>query len=510
MTTSSPASPVAAPPLLIRAVSLPRLSRMDVVRRVSKASASFTHHLAPTAARVARHRPVAERDVAAGLRKAFDELGGTFTKLGQLIGSAPSLVGEEVAAEFRGCLDAGAPVPFDQVRQAVEDDLGLPLGLLFRRFEEQPLAAASLAVVHEAELPDGQRVAVKVLRPGIEAAMATDLAVMLPLFRFLGREIAVGVIGELPGLVSGLAEQVAEEVDLRNEARSILWFDHLSSTMGLDRVTVPLPIASHSGRRVLTMEFIDGVPVDDVTRIAELGIDPAPLVQDTVKAWFAVAICTGAFHGDIHAGNLLVTPDNRLAVLDWGIVGRLDLPTQRFFRRVIEGALGDESAWPDVWQHAKAVYGDAFQRQLGLDDQQMVAVARAQIEPLFIRPFGEIRLTDLIISAESAGRHAAAADGSAGPPTGASPGGRGAGTGQGRVARTRQGVSLWRSERRRRREHLASGAIDSSFDRGMFLLSKQLVYFDRYGKLFLPDVPLMWDREAFRMLLGEPATPTQV
>jgi aarF domain-containing kinase len=347
-------------------------------------------------------------------------------------------------------------------------------------------------VVPRATLPDGTTVAVKVLRPGIEARMAVDLAVMRPLFAFIGREVAIGIAGELPSLISGLEEQLCEEVDLRNEARSVRWFEHLRVKMGLDRVRVPLPIEGYVTKRVLVMDFLDGVPVDHAEAIDALGVDPAPLVQECVKAWFATALCTGAFHGDVHAGNLLITPDGFLGVLDWGIVGRLDDETQHFFRRVVEGAMGDESAWGEVWEHAKAIYGPVIQDQSGMTDEQMAVLVRMQIEPIFSKPFGEIDLTGLLMTPEAGGPATTAATAPDRDP-----------------ATPMSTFEFWRSERRRRRALMASGVNETAFDRGMFLLGKQLVYFDRYGKLFLPDVPLLWDRDAFERLLAEPVVPAE-
>jgi hypothetical protein len=214
-------------------------------------------------------------------------------------------------------------------------------------------------------------------------------------------------------------------------------------------------------------------------------------VQDCVKAWFATAIFTGAFHGDIHAGNLMVTTSGELGVIDWGIVGRMDAGTQQFFRRVIEGALGDESAWSDVWEHVKDIYGPALQDRLGVDDSVMAQMVRMQIEPLFIRPFGEVNLVELLLTPDIG------VDEQKASATGATPA----------TATPPSTFELWRSERRRRREILDSGVNETSFDRGMFLLSKQLVYFDRYGKMFFPDVPVLWDTDAYERLLAEPKVP---
>jgi predicted unusual protein kinase regulating ubiquinone biosynthesis (AarF/ABC1/UbiB family) len=479
--------------LLVVASTLPRPRRADVVRRLTLAIRSASRHL-PAAARKAKQGGNRERLVAAALRQTFDDLGGTFTKFGQLVGSSPSLFGEEVAAEFRGCLDAGAPIPYPDVVASIEDDLGLPLDRLYATFEEKPVAAASLAAVHRATLADGTPVAVKVLRPGIEYQMATDLAVLRPLMHWVSRNVALGIAGELGGLIDGLAEQVAEEVDVRNEARSIIWFEHLRRALGAEQLVVPEPVGGWSGRRVLTMAYIEGVPIDDTAAIDQLGVEVGPLVQETVKAWFATALCTGAFHGDIHAGNLFITPDGRLAVLDWGIVGRLDRETQRFFRRMVEGVLGDDEAWHDVYAHLTAVYGDLAE-QMGVTDEQILTFIRLQITYVFEQPFGEVDLTAMLFNdPESA----------IGGDDGSVPGM------DERLAlqadRTpREWYQTWRNERQRRRDLLASDAYGSSFDRGLFLLGKQLVYFDRYGKLFLPDTPLLWDRDAFVRLLEAPS-----
>ncbi|MGH2683973.1 MAG: ABC1 kinase family protein [Actinomycetota bacterium] len=432
-----------------------------------------------------RFGPVAARRKAApvALREVFDDLGGTFTKFGQLIGSAPSIFGEEVSAVFRGCLDAGPPVPFRAVRVAVETELGRPLEQAYASFEEAPLAAASIAVVHRAVLHDGTPVAVKVLRPGIEHMVATDLDVMRPLFGWIGRNVAVGVAGTLPGLIDGLREQIVEELDLRREAASIQWFAGLLGDMDLPLVQVPDVYPELSGRTVLTMELLDGVPIDDATSLAEQGVDVRPAIEQVLKAWFATALCTGVFHGDIHAGNLLVDRHGRIAVLDWGIMGRMDDRTHRWFVRMIEGALGDETAWEEVAEHFEAVYGSDLIENLGMTREQGVAFVRSMIEPLFQLPFGQVDLRTMLLNGPGEGSAAAGAD---------------------RTLRAR--FQHWQSERRFQRTMAESGGAGSSFDRGTFLLSKQLVFLDRYGKLYLPDTPLLWDRQVFETLLANART----
>jgi predicted unusual protein kinase regulating ubiquinone biosynthesis (AarF/ABC1/UbiB family) len=348
---------------------------------------------------------------------------------------------------------------------------------LFSSFEAEPIAAASLAVVHRAVLPDGQPVAVKVLRPGIEKRIATDLALLRPVCRFVAREVAVGIAGTLNGLVAGLEAQLQEELDLRNEARASRWFAAVLEDVAATKVRVPLTIDELSGRRVLTMELVDGVAVDDEDAIVAMGVDPAPLLRDCLRTWFAATLATGTFHGDIHAGNLLVTRDAELVLVDWGIVGRLDESTSRFFRRLIDGALGDDSAWDDVAAHLVASYGAGVIDALGVDEAGFAEMVKSQIAPVLQLPFGQVDLRTMLI---------------------------GDGTTDGKRAGERtkvEAVRNWWAERARQKRLMGLEGYGGGFDQATFLLSKQLVYFDKYGKRYLPDTPLLDDPEAYRALL---------
>jgi hypothetical protein len=470
---------LAAP--VVRPVELPVPSRREVAARVGFGVRAASRHLL-----AARRRGRLDQPAVAGVvRRTFDDLGGTFVKFGQLVASAPSLFGDEVAAEFRGCLDGGPAVPFAAVAEVIERDLGAPVSSLYASIDPVPVAAASLAVVHRATLPDGTPVAVKILRPGIEQRVAADLAVLEPVCGFLARQVAVGVAGTLEGLVAGVRDQLREELDLRNEADAARWFDAVLESIDAREVCVPDPAPSHSGRRVLTMTLLDGVPIDDEAAIVALGVDVVPLVQACLRTWFVATLASGAFHGDIHAGNVLVRAEGTIALLDWGIVGRLDATMARFFRRVLEGSLGDETAWPEIATHIEASYGSGIRTMLpSTDDATFVAFVRSQIEPMLVTPFGQVDLRTMLIGDSGVD-------------------GKRAG------ARTRrEAVRNWWEERRRQRILMASEGYGGDFDRAQFLLAKQLVYFERYGKQYLPDVPLLDDPAAFRALLARTAPAT--
>ena len=466
--------------LVIEPTLLPVPTRTDVARRIARATSSAARHL--VAAR--RRGKLDELAVAGVIRRTFDDLGGTFLKFGQLIASSPSLFGEQVAHEFRGCLDAGPPVPFDDVRRVVEHDLRRPLDQVYASFDREPIAAASLAVVHRATLADGTPVAVKVLRPEVAHRIATDLAVLRPLCTFVARQVAVGIAGTLAGLVQGLETQVAEELDLTNEARSLRWFADALQRIGANRLVVPTVYDEFTARRVLTMQLLDGVAADDAPAIAALGVDPTPLLLECIRVWFATTLCTGAFHGDVHAGNILIRADGTMALLDWGIVGRLDETTSLFFRRMIEGALGDAEAWTDVATHVRSQYGDGMLDALGVGEEQFTDFVRAQVEPLFHVPFAELDLRTMLI-------------------------GDGAADGKRAGQRTRrEAVQNWWAERKRQQALMDTEGYGGGFDQATFLLSKQLVYFERYGKLFLPDTKLLDDPAVFRALLDAPVLAT--
>jgi predicted unusual protein kinase regulating ubiquinone biosynthesis (AarF/ABC1/UbiB family) len=462
--------------LVIEPIDLPHVSSQWARRRRLQVAGAIGRHIVPTV------RTRRRMDVARSVRRTFDQLGATFTKFGQLVGSAGSLFGEDVAAEFRACLDQGPPVPYPNVRVAVEAELDRPLHEVFATFDERPIAAASIAVVHRATLLDGQQVAVKILRPHIEDIIATDMAVMAPIADFLGRQVAVGIAGVLPGLIDGLTQQLREELDLRNEARALDWFRGVVATMDLPRMRVPEPVHAASGRRVLTMEYLDGVPVDDAAAIEALGIDPKPLVIEALKGFFGTTLCLGTFHGDIHAGNLMVTTDGCLGVVDWGIVGRLDPETHRFIRRAVQGVLGDDTAWAEVHTHLKGIYGGNAQDLFGFTDQQMQDFIKSQMLMLFTRPFGEVDVKMLMADIPDVdGRQ----------------------TDNSLLAKLRR----WQDQRRFQQRMLDSDGMGSDFDRSTFLLGKQLAYFERYGKMYTPDVPLLWDRAVFEQLLAGSAVP---
>lgn len=461
--------------------------REDILRRAAQIAWVTTKHFGPFALRTARQggraavRTMRPDAFARPLRLTFEELGTTFMKFGQLVASSPGIFGDDIAAEFRGCLDTGPAVPFDDVRHIVESELGMPLEEAFASFEREPIGRASIAVVHKAILQDGSEVAVKVLRPGIEHSVSIDMDLFEPLLQIVARTTGEFFAGQLLQMLDGFRMQLGEELDLRNERRAIEHMAELLQIVDLPLVVVPQTYAELSGARVLTMEFFDGIAVDDLARIEAYGFDPSPVVTQTVKGFLLTTIRWGFFHGDVHAGNLLLLHDGRLGVIDWGIIGRLDEDSHTFFRKSVEAGLGDEAAWDDIAAMASKIYGPLI-AELGMTDDELTQFMRMMMQPLLTQPFGQVSLVDILnapqrLVAETRGLEA--------------------------EKMTLRGVlKRWREQRKLRLLAEDEGIVDSDFERGMFLLSKALMYFERYGKMYMADQALFEDEEFFRTALS--------
>jgi len=272
-------------------------------------------------------------------------------------------------------------------------------------------------------------------------------------------------------------------MDLRNEARAMAVFRSLNDDLGLSLVAVPEPFPQYSSRSVLTMEYLDGFAVDDLQAVIDQGVDPAPLIEQLIRGFFMMTVKYRVFHGDVHAGNLLLLRDGRIGVIDWGIVGRLDEETHWFLCRMLAAVLGEDQAWDDVTAHIVKTYGPAIGEAMGMDDAQLAVFIRGMIEPVLLKPFGEVSFAEMMnaTQVQVAKAHGVEfADYS--------------------IRATFKRIRL---QRRIHKMATDAGGLMSDFDRGYFLLGKQLMYFERYGKLFLKDSPILSDPDFLRALLAE-------
>ena len=272
--------------------------------------------------RGARDSAAAQSELAALLRPAFESLGTTFIKLGQLIASADGMMPEVWVREFRLCRDRVPAETFLHVRTVVEQDLGRPLDQLFSEFDPVPLAAASIAQVHRARLHTGQEVVVKVMRPDIDRIVPRDIATLAWLAPIIEKRAPQTAVANLPAYIELFAETIVEELDFRLEAENMLDIARVLATTEQRSIVVPRPHPELVSRRVLVMERLHGYGVDDEAAMAQAGVDPTPVFRALMVSFFEGAMIHGVFHGDLHGGNMLVTPGGRPALLDFGITGR--------------------------------------------------------------------------------------------------------------------------------------------------------------------------------------------
>lgn len=306
------------------------------------------------------------------LRRAFERLGPTYIKLGQILSSGEGLFPEELVSEFRLCRDQVPAEPFATVRRIVEEDLGHPLEKLFATFEIAPLAAASIAQVHAARLVTGEPVVVKVQRPAVARLVRHDLAVMSWIAPLLVGRIPVAALANPPALVEVFGETIVEELDFRLEAENMLDVARVLSETGQRALVVPRPHPELVTRRVLVMERLDGFAWGNVEAMRAAGVDTAAVLHAAMIAFLEGALLYGVFHGDLHGGNLFVRPDGRVALMDFGITGRLD-DQQRLalLRLIIAGSAndvrGEVEAIRDIGALPAGTDVDAVIRDLGLD-----------------------------------------------------------------------------------------------------------------------------------------------
>ena len=263
-------------------------------------------------------------DVAAdGLVDAFVALGPTFVKIGQLMASAPGVFPAALASAAQRCLDAVPPFPGGQARRIVEEDLGTPTSELFASFDDVPLASASIGQVHACVLADGRQAVVKVQRPGIVGRMLADLRIAGLLARQAERFDAARRLN-LTGLVADMHQVTVAELDFVLEARHQQAFRTNIGAFGDNKwVTAPEVFPELCGPRVICMERLWGVPVDDFDTLRSRGLDGEMLMRRGLKVGLEAVCVHGPFHADTHAGNIWVLDDGRTAFLDFGITGEL-------------------------------------------------------------------------------------------------------------------------------------------------------------------------------------------
>jgi len=322
------------------------------------------------------------------LAAAFEAIGPAFIKLGQMLATRADLLGDEVAADLAMLQDKLPPFPASAARALIEGEFGCPVASLFDAFDDAPIAAASIAQVHFATTSDGEKVAVKVLRPGIDAAFARDLDLLRWLAHLIERT-RPGLRRLRPLEIVRLFERWVElEMDLRFEAAAAS--ELAENFAGDPGYHVPTVDWRRTGRRVMTTSRIGGIRVDDRAALVAAGHDIDGLLQKAAEAFFKQVFRDGFFHADPHPGNMFVEPDGTIAVVDFGIMGRLDRKTRFFLADMLVGFLtGDYRRVAQV--HFAAGYVPPHR---SVDD--FALAARSIGEPILGKPLAEISIARLL------------------------------------------------------------------------------------------------------------------
>lgn len=256
------------------------------------------------------------------VRMALEDLGPTFIKLGQILSTRPDLIPPEYVAEFSKLQDAAPPIPFSQVSEVITKELGQPPDKIFKTFEVEPRASASVGQVHAARLHDDAAVVVKVQRPGVETLVEEDLEVLGHIALFAERYTKWGASYDLQGWLEEFAFTLRNELDYTREGHNA---DRIRRNFaGDERLHVPQIHWDFTSSRVITMEEISGIKITDITSLGAAGLDTRRIAENFAHIALTMTYDHGFFHADPHPGNFFVLENEIIGMIDYGMVGRLD------------------------------------------------------------------------------------------------------------------------------------------------------------------------------------------
>ena len=340
-----------------------------------------------TAARIISKRNVEGRP-GERIAKALQELGPTFIKFGQALSTRSDLLGEEVAADLSELQDHLPPFSAAEARSTIEQEFGAKVEDMFTEFDWEPVAAASIAQVHFAVTSEGEEVAVKVLRPKVEQAFAKDMA----LFHWVA-DLVERTRPELRRLkpvevIETFEETIRLEMDLRLEAAAA---EEMAENFAEDNTfRVPGVDWRRTSRRVLTLERIDGIPIDERETIIKAGHDPDDILIRAAGSLFNQVFRDGFFHADQHPGNLFVGKEGEIIAVDFGIMGRLDKPTRRYLGEMLMSFLNRD------YRRVAEVHFEAGYVPADKSVQAFTQACRSIAEPILDKPQNEISIARLL------------------------------------------------------------------------------------------------------------------
>lgn len=274
----------------------------------------------------------------------LEALGPTFIKIGQLLSSRSDLLPPPYLEALSRLQSDVKPLPTEAIRQVIEDELGVRISKAFKEFDDKPIGTASLSQVHKAELRNGREVAVKVQRPDVRQIVPQDFRVLDEVADFFDKHTEIGKRIQFKEVFEEIRKMVLRELDFCQEAQNLLTFR--TNLKEFPRIKIPEPILDYSTSRVLTMELISGTKVPRLSPLALMEIDGSEIVDQLFHAYLHQALAVGLFHADPHGGNVILTPDHKLALIDLGMVGRLSPRMRDYLLRLLSAignGMGDEA-----------------------------------------------------------------------------------------------------------------------------------------------------------------------
>src|SRR6185369_10287195 len=306
------------------AVLLMKYGRSDVVRE-----AGWDDAIEPAKGTTALAANPKAEELAADLEK----MGPTFIKLGQLLSTRPDLLPLPYIEALARLQDKVEPFSYEEVEHIVTEELGVRISKAFGEFSTEPLAAASLGQVHRATLRDGRLVVVKVQRPDIRERVAEDLAALLTIAEFLDAHTEAGARYRFAAMTEEFRASLQRELNYREEAQNLLRLR--KNLADFERIVVPAPVDDYTTSRVLTMEYVTGTKVTALSPVVLLEHDGRELAEQLFRAYLRQVLVDGFFHADPHPGNVFLTADGRLALLDLGMVARVAPRTQDYLLQLL-------------------------------------------------------------------------------------------------------------------------------------------------------------------------------
>ena len=323
------------------------------------------------------------------LAAALEKLGPAFIKLGQALSTRSDLIGDDLAGDLGDLRDNLPPFPTAIARAIIEDEFKTPIASLFKEFDDTPIAAASIAQVHKAVTLDGKNVAVKILRPNIAAAFARDVDLFYWLAEIIERRVHGWRRLKPKEVVNTFKESVFFELDLRFEAAAATELAN-NITHYETGFRVPVVEWNLTSRRVLTTEWIDGIPIHDIAAIKASNFDPDMILAKAARSLFSQVFRDGFFHADLHPGNLFVDRQGDIVAVDFGIMGRLDWNSRLYIAEILRGFMTQD------YRHVAEVHFTAGYVPRGKSIEAFTQACMAVAQPIIGKPLNEISVANLL------------------------------------------------------------------------------------------------------------------